>query len=199
LPADAAGALVYLLMPPGARLVEADAAVSLEALTADGARLAPRWRRTYGTRTGRVFTPLQRPGGAVVLVEGERDALAVALTLRSGCVRSVGGTAGFRPAACADPSARPVVLMPDADHAGIAAVTRLLMPGALPGRSVRVVRAADADPAAWLAAWLAERAGIRELDGGADREAATTAAWHDLLTAAERGEPILYDPEADHD
>jgi len=58
---------------------------------------------------------------------------------------------------------------------------------------------ADADPAAWLAAWLAERAGIRELDGGADREAATTAAWHDLLTAAERGEPILYDPEADHD
>ena len=166
-------------------------AVSLEAVTGAGESLTPRWRRTFGIRTGRVFEVPVAAGGNLVLVEGERDALAVAVTLRAGCVRSVGGAAGYRPTVAVDPADRPVVLMPDADHAGVAAVTRLLVPGALPGRTVHVVRADAGDPADWLAAWLSERAGIRESDGGADRETATAGAWRDLFRAVERGDPIL--------
>ena len=194
LPAVAAGVVVYRRTRPDVQHDDAPA-VALEALTAASELLAPRWRRTFGAGTGRVFEVPVAAGNALVLVEGERDALAVALTLRAGCVRSVGGTAGYRPAAAADPADRPVVLLPDAEHTGVAAVTRLLLPGALPGRVVRVVRAADGDPADWLAAWLTERAGIREHDGGDDRGAATAAAWRDLLAAVERGTPILIDLE----
>ena len=198
LPAEAAGALVFRLTRPDVRS-DLEQAVSLEALTAAGERTMPRWRRTFGTRTGRVFEVPVAAGGAVVLVEGERDALAVALALRAGCIRSVGGTAGYRRGAGADLAGRPVMLVPDADHAGVAAVTRLLLPGALPNRSVRVVRAAEGDPAAWLAAWLTERAGIREHDGAMPGPEADHAAWRDLQAAADRGEPILFDLEADHD
>lgn len=144
-----------------------------------------------------MFTARNRRGGAVVLAEGEADALALACAGAGGVVRAVLGTAGYRPAAAADPDARPVVLAPDAAHAGVAAVTRLLLPDALPGRPVRVVRAADGDPADWLAAWLTERAGIREHDGRLPADEATAAAWRDLLAAAEHG-PILT-PEVDHE
>ena len=192
LPTAAAGLLVYRFGRADMRHDEAPAA-SVEVVTAAGEPLTPRWRRTFGVRTGRVFEVPVAVGGNLALVEGERDALAVALTLRAGCVRSVGGTAGYRPSAAVDPADRPVVLMPDADHAGVAAVTRLLVPSALPGRTVRVVRADAGDPADWLAAWLCERAGIRENDGGADRETATADAWRDLFRAVERGDPILTD------
>ena len=125
------------------------------------------------------------------LAESPCNALALAVAGAGGVVRAVLGTAGYRAEAAADPDARPVVLAPDADHAGIASVTRLLLPGALPDRSVRVVRgAADGDPADWLAAWLTERAGIRQYDGGLPRAEAAEAAWGDLLTAVECG-PIL--------
>ena len=55
--------------------------------------------------------------------------------LRSGCVRSVGGTAGYRPAAAADPEACPVVLMPHADRAGAGPVSAWRAD--LPGRGGR--------------------------------------------------------------
>ena len=127
LPTDSAGVVVYVFRRPD----DDDApAVALEAVTSAGRLPSPRWRRTYGSRTGRVFEVPVAAGGAVVLVEGERDALA--LTLTAGVVRAVGGTAGYRPTAAADRAARAVVLVPDADHAGTAAVTRLL--AGLPGR-----------------------------------------------------------------
>lgn len=198
LPAEAGGAVVFVLRRVDVAC-DPEPAVHLEALTADGVRLANRWRRTFGTPTDRVFEIPITAGGDVVLAEGQADALALALTLRAGCVRSVGGTAGYRATAAADMAARPVVLAPDAEHSGVAAVTRLLLPDALPGRSVRVVRAAAGDPADWLADWLTERAGIREYDGGMDRDDADPAAWHDLIRAIERGDSILIAPEADHD
>ena len=70
LPADAAGAVVYSLAPPGARLGAADA-VSIDAVTAAGELAAPRLRRTYGAKIGYVFAARNRPGGAVVLAEGD--------------------------------------------------------------------------------------------------------------------------------
>ena len=185
LPADAAGAVVYVfaLLPDGAPV-----GVSVEAVTPGGEHPAPRWRRTFGTRTDAVFEAARRPGGAVVLAEGERDALALAAAGYGGAVRAVGGTAGYREAAATDGEQRPVVVVPDADHAGARAVVRLL--AGLPGRTVRLApwpAPATGDPAAWLAELVSERAGIREYDGGAAREAATADAWHDLMAAAERG------------
>ena len=172
LPADAAGSVVYVFtLPDGAPV-----GVSVEAVTAGGEHTAPRWRRTFGTRTGAVFEAARRPGGAVVLAEGERDALALAAAGYGGAVRAVGGTAGYHEAAATDAEQRPVVVVPDADHAGTRAVVRLL--AGLPGRSVRLApwpAPATGDPAAWLADLLTERAGIRHYDGRATREAAT--AW----------------------
>ena len=190
LPTDSAGVVVYVFRQPD--VADDDApAVSLEAVTSTGRLTLPRWRRTYGSRIGRVFEVPVAAGGVVVLVEGERDALAVALSLTAGVVRAVGGTAGYRPSAAADRAARPVVLVPDADHAGTAAVTQLL--AGLPGRSVRAPwpRPADGDPAEWLENWLTERASIREYDGHMNREAAIAAAWRDVLTAVERGERLI--------
>ena len=52
--------------------------------------------------------------------------------------------------------------------------------------------AAAGDPASWLAEWITDRAGIREHDAGMDREAATSAAWQDVLAAVERGARLIY-------
>lgn len=192
LPTDSAGVVVYVFRQPDVDVDDAPA-VSLEAVTATGTLTSPRWRRTYGSRTGRVFEVPVAAGGALVLVEGERDALAVSLTLTltAGVVRAVDGTAGYRPTAAADRAARPVVVVPDADHAGTAAVTRLLT--SLPGRSVRAPwpRPADGDPAEWLESWLTELAGIREFDGNMNRADATAAAWRDVLAAVEGGERLI--------
>ena len=189
LPADAAGAVVYVLSPPSATPLHHADAVSIDAVTAAGERTAPPLRRTYGAKGGRVFTPRNRPGGAVVLVEGECDALALAVTGAGGVVRAVLGTAGYRPSACEDPGRRPVVVVPDADHAGAAAVTKLLAAD-LVGRSLRLApwpAPATGDPAAWLAGDLSERAGIRECDGGLTRADADRAAWRALLAAVDGG------------
>ena len=198
LPADAAGCVVYRLAPPGARLAAADA-VSIDAVTVDGELTAPRLRRTYGAKTGHVFEARRRPGGAVVLVEGEADALALAVTGAGGVVRAVLGTAGYRPAAAIDHERRPVVLVPDANHAGAAAVTKLLAAD-LDGRAMRLApwpAPATGDVAAWLAAELSERAGIREYDGALPRPDADRAAWRDLLAAVDRGWRLI-DLEVDH-
>ena len=197
LPADAAGVVVFEFARPG----QPPDGVSLTAVAGTGDRVlfGREKARTFGGKAGRVFEAANTPGGHVVLAEGECDALALALTLRAGCVRSVGGTSGFRPEAAADPARRSVALVPDTEKSGEAAITGLLTD--LPERSVTVVpwpRVAVGDPAAWLADWVYERAGVRELDGGMDRVAASVAAWNDLLAAIERSDTILIDLE-NHD
>lgn len=190
LPAQTVGAVVFAFAVPG---TPADA-VSLVAVAADGRRLA--WRQgkslTFGPSRGRVFTARDDPGGSLWLVEGECDALALTLYGHGGVVRSVGGTSGYRVAGvAADPDNRPVVLVPDADHVGVAAVTSLLT--GLPGRAVRLAPwppPSDGDPARWLADRLVERVGIRE-DGGQDPASAVAGAWRDVLSDVARRNGLI--------
>ena len=197
LPATAAGAVVFKLVDPAG---ERPPAASLEAVTDAGDLVTPRWRRTYGSKAALVFEARSDPGGALVLTEGERDALALALTGAGGVVRAVLGTPGYRAEAAADVDARPVVLVPDVDHAGAAAVTKLLAAD-LDGRAVRLApwpAPATGDPAAWLAGDISERAGIREYDGRMSRADADRAAWRALLAAVEAGWRLV-DLEVDHE
>ena len=116
-PKAAAGVLVFCYRLPAGEL----AAVSLEALTQDGTRTAPRWRKTYGPRTGAAFEAAK--GGGVVLAEGEVTALA-GRWLHPGCrVLACGGTSGLE-AAARQVQGR-LVLEVDGDKAGRAVVARI--------------------------------------------------------------------------
>ena len=114
----AAGVLVFAYRLPGGDL----AAVELEALLTDGTRPDPRWRRTYGPRTGAAFEAAAG-GGATVLCEGAVTALA-ARWLHPGCrVLATGGTSGLE-AAARQVRGR-LVLEVDDDAAGRAVVARI--------------------------------------------------------------------------
>ena len=203
-PPPLCGAVVYELARPGA----APDAVTLEAVTAAGARPAERWRRSPGGTTGRTFT-VPAPSGdgwpetgaaplVVAVVEGEADALALArLRLPGVLVRAIGGTGGKgRPGALvADlPATVAVVLVSDGDRAGRAAVVELheALHGA--GRTCYAAVLAGGDPDellrgaddAALAELHAERAAILEHDGGLDRPAATARALARLLETLPR-------------
>ena len=208
-PPPLCGAVVYELACPGA----APDAVTLEAVTAAGARPAERWRRSPGGTTGRTFTvpapsddgwPTPTPTTAplvVAVVEGEADALALArLRLPSVLVRAIGGTGGKgRPGALvADlPATVAVVLVSDGDRAGRAAVVELheALHGA--GRTCYAAVLAGGDPDellrgaddAALAELHAERAAILEHDGGLPRPAATARALARLLETLPRRQP----------
>ena len=190
MPPGAAGAVVFVLRRPDT-LEDPQPAVSLEAVTADGARIAERWRRTFGAKANRAFGVPVAAGGNVVLVEGECDALAAALCIRAGVTRAVGGT-GFTRAAAADLAARPVVLMPDADGAGARAALPLVRD--LPDRTVTLARlsrlAGDGDPAGWVRDSVTERAGLR-IERGDRPDDAERGAWRDLLADVAAGADIL--------
>ncbi len=95
-------------------------AVSMERLNSDGTRPDPRWRRTFGPRSGALFeaAPGDGPAPDLVLAEGEVDTLACRWLHRGARCLAAGGTAG--------PAARPcVVIEADGDLAGErAAATR---------------------------------------------------------------------------
>ena len=141
--------------------------------------------RTVGSRTGAVFEARAGgPGEPVHAAEGEADALALALApwTGPGRVLAVGGTAGMRRAAEL-PGTGPVVLHADGDRGGRGAVerSRHAIEGA--GRTCRVEwYPVGTDPADVLAAWIGERAAIREVEGGATREDADRGAWTDLFS-----------------
>ena len=187
LPDGAAGALVFAWCRPG----DADPdprAVSMEAIGAAGERIEPRWRRTFGTRAGAVFEARAPRGGdsPVHVAEGEADALALALApwCGAGGVYAAGGTAGMRtdPERFAALTSGPVVLHADDGEGGGGAAAKAQARIQATGRGCRVEWYRDGDPNDELAAYLIERAAIREFDGGATREDADRGAWHDLLS-----------------
>ena len=193
-PVPRCGALVFALARPGC----APDAVTLEAVTAAGARPAERWRRTVGAAAGRILEVAAPPGdgwpdaGAaplvVALVEGEADALALArLRLPGVLVRAAGGTAGVRRGAAlvADlPATVAAALVSDGDRPGRAAVAKLHATLQNAGRTcyAAVLRGGDLDAVLRgaidvdLAERHAERAGILEHDDGLPRPAATARA-----------------------
>ena len=172
-PEHAAGVLVFAYRLPGGDL----AAVELEALLTDGTRPDPRWRRTYGPRTGAAFEAAPG-GGATVLCEGAVTALA-ARWLHPGCrVLATGGTSGLE--AVARQVEGRLVLEVDGDPAGQAMVARIQA-----ARPLGEVQAAFSPPGQdsvdeWTAI-LVERAAIMEFDGGLSRTEADRAAWGEHL------------------
>ena len=195
LPDGAVGALAFAWRRPG----DADPdprAVSFEALDAAGRRLAPRWRRTTGTRTGAAFEARAPASDAdpVHVAEGEADALALVLApwRGPGGVYAAGGTPGLRtdPERFTALSGGPVVLHADGKPQGAAAASYAKARIQATGRECRIERYAprgeDGDPAAALAGWIGERAAILEFDGGATRDDADRGAWHHLLRGMER-------------
>ncbi len=195
LPDGAVGALGFAWRRPG----EADpapVALTLMAVDAAGDRVTwPSRRRhkvhTVGERGGLAFEAravAQAALGAGFLVqhvaEGEADAIALSLApwCAAGPVYATGGTAGMRQAAAifAATGSGPVVIHADAGAVGggIAGYAQAGVQAA--GRGCRVEWYAS-DPADALAAWLHERAAIREYTGGAPRAVADRGAWADLL------------------
>ena len=168
-PEDTAGFLVFAFRQPGDDL----AAVELEALLTNGTRPDPRWRKTYGPRTGAAFEAAAG-GGATVLCEGAVTALA-ARWLHPGCrVLATGGTSGLE-AAARQIKGR-FVLEVDGDAGGQARVARIQA-----ARPLGEVQAAFSPPGQdavdeWAEAVI-ERAAILEYDGGLSRHDADRRAW----------------------
>ena len=189
--AGAAGALTFAWRTP-----DALAAVSLIAVSDAGERVRwfPRRDRlgakvmTLGARSGAVFEarPAPAPDAPVHVCEGEVDALALTLAPWTGPGRVValGGTSGMKRAAEL-PGTGPVVLHCDGDRGGEAAVRSARDAIEAAGRECSIAWRRDGDPAGELAEWLAERAAIREFDGGATRADADRGAWTDLFNARE--------------
>ena len=168
-PEHTAGVLVFAYRLPGGDL----AAVELEALLTDGTRPDPRWRRTYGPRTGAAFEAVAG-GGATVLCEGAVTALA-ARWLHPGCrVLATGGTSGLE-AAARQVRGR-LVLEVDGDAAGRAVVARIQAARPLGEVDVEFAPAGHDAADVWTDT-LGERAAILEFDGGLSRNESEQRAW----------------------
>lgn len=212
-PGDAAGAMVAAYTVVGRPAAEGARvrAVTMDALTADGARTAgERWRRTRGVLNGAACVMKARVGaGQIAIVEGEVDALAVVLMAKGavpgygdvGEVRAVGGTSGFQPDRAADEGGRPVLLLPDgpgADGKGTAAglaaacATRLRAEGRSVQERIRAPGDEAGDPAADLAVLLMERAArFERAEPGRENgeiERADRLAWRSILGLGTEGE-----------
>ena len=192
LPAGAAGALAFAWRTLAGEL----AAVSLLAVSAAGERVT--WFgdravrvRAVGSRTGAVFVARPgEPGADLQIAEGEADALACVLApwVGPGAVYAVGGTAGMVRAAALGSGA--VVVHADGDPGGRGAVERARHAIAESGRAVRIEwYSVGTDPGDALAGWIAERAAIREHDGGEDRHDADCRAWAESLAQGGMGTP----------
>ena len=172
LPGEAAGAIVFAFTRGSC---PDPAAISLEALTGDGARMADRWRRTIGKKTGALFDA-GGAGPATVLAEGEVSALACRWLHPGARCLATGGSSGLaaiQPAMLA--AGRPILIEADGDKPGRNAAREAR--DRLPGATV-TWRSSD-DPADDLAAYIGERAAI--IGEAVPADEALAAAWHDLL------------------
>ena len=174
-PEHTAGALVFAYRLPGGDL----AAVELEALLTDGTRPDPRWRRTYGPRTGAAFEAAAG-GGETVLCEGAVTALA-ARWLHPDCrVLATGGTSGLE--AAAQHVKGRLVLEVDGDKVGRTAALELAQRLRQAGRDVTLeFNPQGMDPADVWESIVGERAAIMEFDRGMTRTEADRAAWDEHL------------------
>ena len=150
LPANAGGALLWRYERPdeeGNLVVGA----KVEALTGDAKRIADgsrTWRKNSGVMTKAGFSPKRIGEGPVVIVEGEADALAVASVLGAKAeVWAGSGTSGFSALAVAFERNRPVLLLPDADRSGEAAVEAAIARLLSSPRYWAVERGLEPDPA----------------------------------------------------
>lgn len=110
LPALASGVLVFAYRDTQGLI----RAVSCEALSADGDRIEPRWRRTFGRKSGMFFVS---GSGPRCYVEGECDALA-ARWLKPGLAGAAcGGDAGMKSLRLPRQGAG-AWLLPDGDNPG---------------------------------------------------------------------------------
>ena len=186
--ASAAGAILYAFaIGTGKSATEADlVAVSADALDADGRRVSPRWRRTFGTREGALFDA-SGDGPAIVIAEGEVSALACRwLHPVARCLGAGGkdGLASIEPAML-PAERRPVRIEADGDRAGRDAARSARK--ALPGAAVTWRRNGTGDPADGIAEAIAERVAI-VIEGGAAEAEALATAWRDML-ATHGGDP----------
>ena len=188
LPAGAAGVLVFGWRLPGDAGDEPPRAVSMAAVSEAGERVlwwAGQKLVEAGGRSGMVFAARAPDRADVALLcEGEVDGLALGIQSarepRTG-VFAAGGTGNLEPAARALSAAGIPALEvhADGDRAGRDAALKAVR--AAGGAAGVCWYGRESDPAADLAAWLGERAAIREFDGGQSRADAECGAWHDLL------------------
>lgn len=185
-PAGAAGAAAYgyRQAAPGSPV----SAAKLEALTADGNRGEPRWRRNLGVFEHRRFTACQLPEGPLHVCEGEVTALALAarcIARGRGMVIATSGTSGFTAETCADTGTREVIIHPDRDAAAREAAWKLAQALRRAGRActARGLSATEhdgRDEADALEALVKAAAG-RLIESGETPAAAERAAWIEVL------------------
>ena len=153
-------------------------AVSCEALTAAGQRLAKRWRRTFGSKSGALFFARRAGSGRSAITEGELDALAACWLLQeSASVAAAGGTSGLTALGLPDSGAG-WILLPDGDPVGLAAAQQLH--AAHPKLIVRWRGLDGGDPASDLAEEIGERLALRSERAPSEPEPNLTAAWADF-------------------
>ncbi len=170
LPADAAGTLAFAYRDAKGNL----GGVSCEALTSNGHRCNPRWRRTLGKKLSTWF--VTGPGPRCY-VEGECDALA-AKWLKPGFVgASCGGDAGVKGLRLPNQGER-ALLLPDGDDAGLAAAQSAYVSNRR--LTVGWRGTAGGDPASDWAELVGERVAILESEGAAEMDA-LCHAWRERV------------------
>lgn len=157
-------------------------ALSFEALTAEGCRTTPRWRRTIGTRRGAAFHVPGDPAGELHLAEGEADAIAIAFW-RGREAWATGGTGGMDALALGlAATGREIVIEADGGREGRKAAERVEKSLQARGCKVRVIEwPKGSDPADGLADAWAERAAIREFNADIPRPIAESEAWREEM------------------
>ncbi|MCY4563388.1 MAG: toprim domain-containing protein, partial [Gammaproteobacteria bacterium] len=178
-PRRAAGAIAFAY-----RRRERLVAMDLEALTGDGQRLSPRWRRTIGLKQGAVFRAGGITGDRIVLAEGPVDALACRWLHPEAECLATGGTAGLTGWSPPIDDDRSVLIEPDGDAPGRRAAIALQTLLLACGRPCRIDSRRQGDPASDLAADLTEQVSVLEANGS-PCDVAVRSAWQQL--DAQRG------------
>ena len=191
LPASAAGLVLYAFH----RWVDGEqctmtAAVSMEAIRSDGRRCQPRWRKTFGPRTGALFdagTSGESPTDHLVLVEGEVSALAARWLYPGHRAMATGGSSGLSHLSThrLPQGVSSLTIDQDGDSAGDSSgfIALYSVLRSCPGVRVKgVSRSGGEDAADELAEWVGERLALMS-DGLPDKEGAPVEAWKSVCQA----------------